>query len=113
MSQEEIFWVFFAVWVALGVGSSAFFYLSRNAAVKRRLMPPFMIGAGITFLVFVLLLERDKSWDFLYIVAPMIILITIWNIRIFKFCDACGRTNQGANPFSPPAFCSKCGAKLQ
>jgi rRNA maturation endonuclease Nob1 len=49
--------------------------------------------------------------DFTFII-PFVALITFINLRVMKFCNACGRTVMNQNPFSPPKFCSKCGAAL-
>jgi hypothetical protein len=108
---EQIFPIFFAVWVALAVVSTAFFFLSRNASLKRKIWPPFAVGIGVLFLGFVWLMGSPSD---LYITAPVVALITVLNVlRGLQFCDSCGKTLLNRNPFSKPAFCSKCGAKLQ
>jgi hypothetical protein len=108
-SQSEQFTVFFILWLALGMGSAAFFFLSKNAALKRRVWPPFIIVTGLIFGGFVWATSPHVPW-FFYLA---IVAITLLNLRAVRFCDACGKTNQSSNPFSSVKFCSKCGAKLQ
>jgi hypothetical protein len=102
---------FFVLWAVLGVGSALFFWLNRDAALKRKVFPPLMIGAGVIFIGFIWL--TGAPTQFLFIAIPAVVLISFLNIRGMKFCDSCGRTIHSQNPFSPAEFCSKCGAKLQ
>jgi hypothetical protein len=65
---------------------------------------------GVLFLTFVALMDFPRPF-FLFLI-PAVALMTFLNLRNTKFCDACGKTLINQNPFSPPAFCSKCGAAL-
>jgi len=105
---REFFIVFWA-WIIVGIAGGIFFFFSRNADLKRRLWPPYIIGGAILFLFLV--------WWFLpiealYAAVPLVALITFINLRTMKFCDACGATTQNL-PFRPARFCAKCGAPLQ
>ncbi len=102
--------VFFVIWATLAVAFSAFFYLSPNAALKRRVLPLASIAAGLLFLGFAWKMGVPGSG--LLFMIPFVGLITLINVRVIKFCDACGKTVRTQNPFSPPKFCSKCGAPL-
>ena len=42
----------------------------------------------------------------------MIVLITFLNVKLTRFCDACGETVQARRAFVPAKFCPKCGAPL-
>jgi hypothetical protein len=106
----EIFPYFFALWAVLGIGSSAFFFLNRNAPLKRRLWPIVSIGASVLFIGF-LWLMGILGKGFLFVVL-FVGVITLLNLRMMKFCKSCGRTLMNQNPFSPPNFCPKCGAGL-
>lgn len=111
MSQEipEIFPVFFGVWVVLGLFSVAFF-LNKNAPLKRKVWPPFIIATGLLFIGFTLAMGIPRHM--LGIIVPAVALITILNLRAVQFCNSCGATIMSQNPFVKAAFCSKCGAKL-
>jgi len=109
--MNSIFPIFFVVWVFLSIGSALFFLLNRNAPLKRRVLPPFLISTGVIFIGFVWLSGAPPA--FLLIAVPGVALISFLNIRCIKFCDACGRTIHNQNPFSPSKFCSKCGAPIQ
>ena len=110
---ERVFPIFIGVWIVLGIGSTAFFFLNNNAALKRKVHPPFVIGVGILFLAFVVLMGMARDAFFYCIFVPGIVLITLMNLRNTKFCDTCGKTLINQNPFVRPRFCSKCGASLE
>lgn len=110
-SPDRIFPIFFGVWVVLGLLSGAFFFLGRNASLKRKVFPPLAVAAAILFVGFVWAMGFPSH--VLLVLIPVVVLITFLNLRSVKFCDDCGRTIINQIPFSPPQFCSKCGAKLR
>jgi hypothetical protein len=111
VTPEEIFPIFFGTWVVLGAISFAIFFLGKNATLKRKLWPPFVIGAGILFVVFGYFMGFRGST--LYFIVPAVAVISILNLRATRFCDDCGKTIINQNFLAKPEFCSKCGAKLQ
>jgi hypothetical protein len=111
MNPEEIFPIFFGTWVVLGLVSFFIFFIGKNAELKRKLWPPFVIGAGVLFIFFVYLMGFDGK--IMYMMVPAVILITILNLRATKFCDSCGKSIINQNLFVKPEFCSKCGSKLK
>jgi|SRR6516162_2844277 hypothetical protein len=110
-ASYHTFQLFIGVWAVLGLGSMAFFYFNKNAALKRRVLPPFVIFTSILFLGFVWMTGAPAQ--VFYVFIPAVALIAFINIRNTKFCDSCGRQNYGFNLFSPAKFCSKCGAPLK
>src|ERR1700737_2781954 len=80
--------IVFAVWIVIGIGATCFFFGSKNAKLKRRVFPWFVIGAGATFVVYVILTTDRSPFELLFF--PVIGLITFLNIRMTKFCDSCG-----------------------
>src|SRR4029079_6083387 len=110
---ERVFPIFIGVWIVLGITSTAFFFLNNNAALKRKVHPPFVIGVGILFLGFVAMMGMARDAFFYCIFVPGIVLITLMNFRNTKFCHTCGKTMINQNPFVRPRFCSKCGASLE
>ncbi len=111
LNPEQIFPIFFVVWVGLGLFSACFFFLNKNAPLKRKVWPRFMILTGVLFVGFVW--SMSGSAQMLFILVPAVTLITLLNLRALHFCDACGATLINQNPLSRPAFCSKCGANLK
>ena len=109
-APNQVFPIFVGVWIVLGIFSSAFFFLSKNASLKRKIWPPFTIATGVLFVAFVWAMGFPSQA--LLFMVPVVGLITFLNLRSAKFCDACGKTIMGRNPLAPPQFCSKCGAKL-
>src|SRR5262245_57464634 len=91
VQPERVFPIFFGVWVVLGLSSAAFFFLNKNAALKRKVHPPFVIAVGVLFLGFVMLMGTPHDAFFLLIFVPAITLITFLNIRNTKFCSGCGK----------------------
>ncbi|MCU6434368.1 hypothetical protein LPB67_11350 [Undibacterium sp. Jales W-56] len=110
-SVQQVFPVFLVIWALLGGSGAAFFFFNRNAALKRKVLPFFVVLAGLLFLGFIF--YTDASTESLYLAVPMVTLITFLNIRTIRFCDACGRTERSQSPFSLPKFCSKCGAAMK
>ena len=100
---ERYFPIFISVWVVLGIFSALFFFSSTNAALKRKVHPPFVIGVGALFLSFVVLMGFARDAFFFFVMAPAVALITFLNLRNTKFCDSCGKTLIGQNPFIRPA----------
>lgn len=107
---QRVFPIFFGVWIVLGLISAGFFFFNNNAALKRKVFPPFVIGVGVLFLAFVALMGFPAGMFF--IIVPAIVLITFLNLRSTRFCNACGKTLINQNFLSAPKFCSKCGAAL-
>jgi len=105
-NAHDLFPVFFGVWVALGI-LSLFFFLNKDAALKRKVWPAFTIATGILFIGFLWAMGASSP---LFVIA--VVIITVLNLRAAKFCDACGKTLMMRNPLSPPQYCAKCGAKL-
>lgn len=114
MEKIKIF-IFFICWVILGISSCIFYIFNRNAELKRKFHPWFVIGAGILFVVFVIWnfgLKKENIVVFSFLI-PAVGLITFLNIKLTKFCDSCGRTLYWNGYYCKMEFCSKCGAKLE
>lgn len=105
--NEQEYLLVLGAWIIAGI-ASAFFFLSRNASLKRRLWPPYVIGVAILLLVLVWWFLPNEA---LYVAAPLVALVTFINLRVMKFCNACGATTMNF-PFRPARFCAKCGAPL-
>jgi hypothetical protein len=106
------FVVFMVVWFILGLTSFLFFKFNRNATLKRRVWAPFVIIIGVIFAAFVWHMSGG-SLAVLVFMVPVIVLISVLNIRLTRFCQSCGRTLE-AQPFSSPGlYCKYCGAKLE
>ena len=93
---------------ALGLAGSLFFWRGRDAALKRRLWPAYILAA---FALFVLILYAQMASPppvFLGAVV-VIMLLNLWSM---KFCDACGAMVPRRNPLAAPKVCPRCGAAL-
>src|SRR2546427_1001949 len=102
-------WIF---WVLVGaaVGVSAFFQISRDAPLKRRWWPRWLLVTTVLFGLF--------GWYVagvpvaLFLIASSILMN--WLIlRRTHFCDQCGRTVSSYSLFHTPArHCPECGASI-
>lgn len=102
--------VAFAVtWITLGVISFLFFNFSRNARLKRKLWPAFNAVTGTLFVAYVGVKGGRSA---LSVMGPFMLLITIGNIKLTKFCDSCGAISIRRSLLSPNRYCSKCGEEL-
>jgi hypothetical protein len=109
--------LFVATWVVLGITGFIFFFLNRDAALKRKWFPRYITLAGVLFVLYVTAMTVAGSPSFpslgvLVLVVPMVVLISYLNLKFTKFCNQCGATIIEQNWFSPTRFCSKCGNKL-
>jgi hypothetical protein len=109
---------FVVTWIVLGIGGFFLFNLNRDAAFKRKWFPRYMILVGVLFFFFSTTIMALQSRSFfaalgiLLVVVPATWVISYLNIKLTRFCDACGATLYHYNWFSPMRFCSKCGAEL-
>ena len=99
------------IWGALGLGSFLFFHFNRNAALKRRIWPAFIILVGAIFGGFMYYSGFRQPQAF-YIFGPALIIISFLNIRTTRFCGSCGKTLYRQPIFSRIQFCPYCGAEL-
>jgi hypothetical protein len=110
-SAEQVFPIFFGVWVVLWLFSAAFFFLNKNAVLKRKVRPPFVVATGVLFLGFTWAIGFPAQ--VMYLAMPAVIAIPPLNLRAVQFCGFCGATQRSQNPFSKPAYCSRCGAQFK
>jgi hypothetical protein len=111
-NPPSAFAIFVCVWAILGVATAVFFTFNRNAQLKRVVFPPFVIGIGVVFATFVWLMHGRHHPDSLILLVPGVTMVTLLNLWITRFCDACGRTVVNRGGFSRPKYCHKCGAPL-
>lgn len=109
IEPEAVIPVFFAVWAALALGGFLFFALNKDVALKRRLFPRLAIAAGVLFGGVIALMA---PWPAFLLFVPFIALIVWLNIRMTRFCGACGKILINHQWWSTMNFCPYCGAKL-
>ena len=107
--MESFGYIYFGLWGALAVANLYVLFGTKDAKLKRTIFPIFVILAGALVLLFIVLMGFPRH--VLYIAFPNVILITILNLKLIKFCDSCGRVVRGEF-FIVPKHCHKCGAKL-
>ena len=108
--RDDLFPFFFAFWALLAIAGFLLFYVSNNAAFKRRYFPWFAGSTGLLFVGGAAAMGMPVVM--LAIMLPFVALITYLNIRGTQFCEACGKTLLQQMPFSRAEFCSRCGAPL-
>jgi len=108
--HPELFPWFAGIWIGLGILSFLFFQFSRSVQLKKRLLPVFIVGVGVLFSGFVLLMSGKP--EIMLIVIPVVAIISFLNLRMIRVCETCGRTVYNTMMFFKMEYCSKCGAKL-
>lgn len=109
MNKDSIRYVYFGIWAALVAANLYILFATKNAKLKRTLLPILGALAGVSVLLFLVL--ADFSREALYLAVPVVILTTILNLRQFKICDSCASLVRGEF-FGVPKECHKCGARL-
>lgn len=109
-AHPEITPWFIGVWIALAIVGLWVTYRDKNVARKKCLLPLFIVGTGVIFVLFTLLMTGDLRA--LGLVIPAVALITFLNLRQFKVCPTCGRTIHSGMWFAKAQYCPKCGGRL-
>ncbi len=109
---EKVFVAFAIFWIALGVAGFLFFHFNRNAALKRKVFPIFVLTAAIVFGSFVQYTSAGRT-QILYLAIPMILVVSLLTIRKTGFCGKCGRTIYQRPIFSGSPPCPHCGAEYK
>lgn len=109
LEPKAVFPGFFVLWIALAIGGFLFFNLEKDAAQKRLYFPRFVVGAGALFALVIALIA---PWPAALLFLPFIGLISWLNIRMTRFCDACGRTLINQQWWTKMSYCPYCGKKL-
>ncbi len=109
--HPEITPFFFGTWIALAIVGLWFMFFDRNVARKKKLLPVFIIGVGVLFVLFTFAMTGDLGA--MAFVVPAVVLITVLNLRMTKVCTSCGRTVVSGIWFAKAEYCSKCGARLE
>lgn len=109
MRPNDLFLIFAAVWVVLGLG---LWFFSRRAARQRRKQwhLALVAGAGLLFIFFSYALSQRI--EVLYMAVPLVVLISVFNHRLTRFCPRCGFDVPRTGLFSRATFCPRCGGKL-
>jgi hypothetical protein len=109
VTPGAVFPVFFVIWAALAVGSLIFFTSNKDVALKKRVFPRLVIGSCAVFGLVIFIMA---PWPAALLFAPFLALIAWLNIRMTRFCDACGKMLINHQWWSTVKFCPFCGAKL-
>ncbi len=112
-----VFACFLVTWIVLGIGGFLLFYAGKDIPFKRKWFPRFVALTGFLFIAFAtgFRLPSSQSLETLIFIVPATCLISYLNIKLTKFCDACGATiapGNARNLFAPAKFCPDCGAAL-
>ena len=96
-----VFWPFFGIYLII--------LFSKDAKLKRWLLPIFLTGTAGMFIA--LVWEVSPLGPAALLLAPILAFAFFLFQRGIRFCGICGKTVAGG-PFSRPRFCSACGAPL-
>jgi len=76
---QRAFLPFVIVWIAIGLAGVVFFMKNRDAALKRRVYPPYLVGAALLFLAFITFGARMGSTALIAI--PFVALSVVMPLR--------------------------------
>lgn len=104
---------FLAFYLILSVLGLIFFWANRNAALKRKTWPWFVIGMAVIFYLFL-----HQRFEHQTTVRPLfffgLCLMSFFQIWRTRFCDSCGKTLfYNHSGFQRQRFCPQCGAELR
>ncbi len=109
MRSDDLFPIFAAVWIALGIGLWLFF--SRRASQRKKQWHLILVaGAALFFICFAYALSQRT--EVLYIAVPAVALISFLGYKLTRVCPHCGFTVPRTGLFSHPVYCPRCGGKL-
>ena len=109
MNQDTKFTIFVVAWIAFAL-LLLVFDKSAGIPTKKRFLPWAISGAGVLFIGMTLWLK--PQWNVGVVVVPTVLLISIFQIRLTRICDSCGKT-LFPRGFVRRSICSKCGHELK
>jgi hypothetical protein len=100
------------IWCALVVPNAVFYFVNKDAKLKRKIHPWWMWGIGVTMMVASVWLGRAQMNlpIFLFIIA-INAAFSFYYTKAIVFCDTCGKTMFRLYPFQKTAHCSRCAIK--
>ena len=104
--------VYFAVWIALVIGSWLFLrrldpkalkvWQPRIGLINLAVIAPFFFGPMLL----------TGNWLFVAVLIVFFAFLIYFGLLKTRVCESCGSATQPQNLFTAAEFCSKCGAKL-
>lgn len=109
MRSNDLFLIFAAVWVVVGL---SLWFFSRHASQQRRKQWHLILvaGAGLLFICFSYALSQRI--EVLYMAVPVVVLVSFLNYKLTRFCQRCGFAVPRTGLFSRATFCPRCGGRL-
>lgn len=104
------FWIVLGLWFPLMIAGTALFYFGKDASLKRRLWPGYLVVGGILFVSIIWVIGFPR--EVLFIMVPAVAVIMGLNIKSTQFCDGCGALVPSKNFLNKPDTCPKCGLNL-
>lgn len=104
VDRSPVFFAFFLFWALLAISSFLFFHFNRDAPLKRRVYPIFLIGSSVILVTFGAY-ASDGHPTALIVLIPIVSLITFLNFRRISFCPRCGRTLYHRGSLGPASSC--------
>ena len=110
MRPNDIFALFAAVWIVVGVALWVF-YTRASHRRKKRWHLALVAGAGLVFTAFAYALSQRS--EVLYLAVPAVAAISFLSYKLTRSCPRCGFTVHRTGFFSRVAYCPRCGCKLE
>ena len=110
MRPNDLFALFAAVWIAVGVGLWVF-YTRASYQRKKRWHLALVAGAALVFIAFAYALSQRT--EVLYLAVPAVAAISFLSYKLTRFCPRCGFTVHRTGFFNRVIYCPRCGCKLE
>jgi hypothetical protein len=107
--------VFLAViWCVLVVPNAVFYFVNKDAKLKRKIHGWWMWGIGLVMIVSSLWLGRAQmNLLYLFVIIAINAAFSFYYTKAIVFCDTCGKTIFRIYPFQKTVNCSGCADKRQ
>jgi hypothetical protein len=106
----DLFALFAAAWIAIGV-ALWMFYSRASYQRKKRWHLTLVAGAALVFIAFAYALSQRV--EVLYLAVPAVAAITFLGYKLTRFCPRCGFTIRRTGFFARIVYCPRCGCKLE
>ena len=104
---------FFVVWAVLPLSSWILMRRAKTAKAKRAIHRVMVFISGALIIAFACILVGGRApLAVLFMVVPVVALITFTSLRTTRFCPKCTREVRNSPLWRKAEFCPYCGARL-
>lgn len=95
------------IWCAVVIPNAVFYFVNKDAKLKRRIHPWWMYGIGFVMMAATMWLEWGRmSVPYALMIVAINAAFSFYYSKAVVFCDPCGKTLFRIYPFQKTAVCS-------